>query len=217
MLGSGNCTERQSCASVFPMLVSAAGQLKSARSLAVSIRKSCEKACRWSAWRFAVATPVTALLMRVLSGRGRLCPGAEVLLARVPRQEPFQRRAGEWLPAVAAALVEVSGEGGKQVEAGHRGGGGDGEDDGGVPGGVPVMRAAGVLPGHDRTPDLALCDIVVQRYHRVVAVRGDAVPFAVQGGEGLLRGLGQAGGLHLLLPGLVDHGDRVVPGGLCLL
>src|SRR5712672_3746336 len=76
----------------------------------VSIRKSCEKACRWSAWRFAVATPVTALLMRVLSGRGRLCPGAEVLLARVPRQEPFQRRAGEWLPAVAAALVEVSGE-----------------------------------------------------------------------------------------------------------
>src|SRR5438552_18519175 len=95
----------------------------------VSIRKSCEKACRWSAWRFAVATPVTALLMRVLSGRGRLCPGAEVLRARVPRQEPFQRRAGEWLPAVAAALVEVSGEVGKQVEAGHRGGGGDGEDD----------------------------------------------------------------------------------------
>ena len=35
-------------------------------------------------------------------------------------------------------------------------GGGDGPDDGGVPGGVPVMGAAGVLPGDDRASDHAL-------------------------------------------------------------
>src|SRR6266851_7737537 len=55
---------------------------------------------------------------------------------------------------------------------------------------------------------------IIQADHRVVAVRGEAVPFAVQGGERFLRGLGQAGGGHLLLARLVDRGERGVPRGL---
>ena len=55
-------------------------------------------------------------------------------------QEAFQRLAGGRFPAVAAACVEVLGEPGQDVEAGHPGGRGDGPDDGGVPGGVPVAE-----------------------------------------------------------------------------
>jgi hypothetical protein len=40
---------------------------------------------------------IAALPVR-LSGRGRLCPGAEVSGAGVPGQEPFQVRAGEGFP-----------------------------------------------------------------------------------------------------------------------
>src|SRR5580693_6696754 len=43
------------------------------------------------------------------------------------------------------------------------------------------------------------------------AVRDEPVPFAVQDSERLLRRFLQAGGLHLLLPRLVDHRDRRVP------
>src|SRR6266536_2367095 len=121
----------------------------------VSIRKSCERACRGPAWRLAAAVPVLWLFARVWSGGWRLRPGAEVFGAGVPGQEAFQRRAGEWFPAVAAAFVEVSGEPGQDVQPGHPGGRGDGPDDGGVPGGVPVAGAAGVLPGHHRPADLA--------------------------------------------------------------
>ena len=64
-----------------------------------------------------------------LSGRGRLCPGAEVCGHGAPGQEPFQVRAGEGLAAVAAAGVEVCGEVGEDVQAGHLGGGGDGPCD----------------------------------------------------------------------------------------
>src|SRR4249919_65912 len=46
----------------------------------------------------------------------------------------------------------------------------------------------------------------VQADHRVVPVRGQPVPFAVQGGERLLRGFLQARGGHLLVARLVDHG-----------
>ena len=140
-----------------------------------------------------------------LPGGRRLCPGAEVFGAGVPGQESFQCPACEGFPVVAAAFVEVGGEPGQDVEAGHPGGGGDGPDDGGVPGGVAVAGAAGVLPGHDRPADLAFGGIIVKRQHRVVLVRDEPVPFAVQGGERLLRGFLQAGGSHLLLPGLVDH------------
>ena len=150
-----------------------------------------------------------------LPGRWRrLCPGAEVAGAGVPGQEAFQCRAGEGFPAVAAAFVEVGGEPGQEVQAGHLGGGGDGPDHGGVPGGVPVAGAAGVLPGHDRAADHSLGGVVIEADHRVVAVRGEAVPFAVQGGERFLRRLGQAGGGHLLLARLVDRGERGVPRGL---
>ena len=91
------------------------------RRSAVSTRKSCERACRQPTWRFAVATPVAALPVRGLPvGRG-LCPGSEVFGAGVPGQEPFQRRPGQGLPAVAPAFVEVGGEVGQLVEAGHPG------------------------------------------------------------------------------------------------
>jgi len=135
-----------------------------------------------------------------------LCPGAEVFGAGVPGQESFEVWALGGLAAVAAAFVEVGGEPGQEVQAGHLHGGGDGPDDGGEPGGVPVTGPAGVLPGHDRTADLALGWVIVQPDDREVAVRDEAVPFAVQGGERLVRGRGQAGRGHLLLACLVDRG-----------
>jgi hypothetical protein len=115
-----------------------------------------------AAWRFAVATPVTvAYSCGVLPGRGRLCPGAKVLRACAPGQEPFQCRSGERLPAVAAAFVEVGDEIGEDVQAGHLRGCGDGPDHGGVAGRVTVAGAADVLPGHDGAADLALRFIVI--------------------------------------------------------
>src|SRR2546429_3669398 len=96
------------------------------------MRKSCERACGGRAWRLVAVVRVLWLFARVWSGGWRLCPGAEVFGAGVPGQEAFQRRAGEWFPAVAAAFVEVSGEPGQDVQGGHPGGRGDGPDDGGV-------------------------------------------------------------------------------------
>jgi hypothetical protein len=58
-----------------------------------------------------------------------------VLRAGGPGQEALQCRAGRRFPAVAAACVEVGGEPGWDVEAGHPGGRGESPDDGGVPGG----------------------------------------------------------------------------------
>ena len=127
----------------------------------VSIRKCCEKAFRWPAWRSSSAAPVMALRVRVLPGRGWLGPGAEVFGAGLPGQEAFQRLPAERLAAVPPAFVEVGGQVGEQVQRGHPGGRGDGPDHGGVPGGVPVMGAAGVLPGHDRPAELPLGSIVV--------------------------------------------------------
>src|SRR5216683_122051 len=86
--------------------------------LIVSIRKSCERACRGPTWRFAVATPVLALSARGLSGGRGPCPGAEVFGAGVPWEEAFQCRAGERFPAVAAAFVEVCGQVGQDVQPG---------------------------------------------------------------------------------------------------
>ncbi len=109
----------------------------------------------------AVATPVMALSVRVFSGRGRLGPGAEVLRAGLPGQEPFQRLPAERPAAVAAALVEVGGQVGDQVQRGHLRGRGNAPDHGGVPRGLPVMRSASGLPGHDRPAELALRGIIV--------------------------------------------------------
>src|SRR5215831_6031786 len=114
------------------------------RAQLVSIRKSCERACRWPAWRFSMAM-LAALFVQGLSGGWWLCPGEEVFAAGVPGQESFQRRPGERLAAVAAAFIEVGSQPGQDVEAGHLGGDGDGPDDGGVAGAVPVMGAAGVF------------------------------------------------------------------------
>src|SRR6266550_3224307 len=112
---------------------------KAAAYFAVSIRKCCEKAFRWPAWRSSSAAPVMALRVRVLPGRGWLGPGAEVFGAGLPGQEAFQRLPAERLAAVPPAFVEVGGQVGEQVQRGHPGGRGDGPDHGGVPGGVPVM------------------------------------------------------------------------------
>jgi hypothetical protein len=46
------------------------------------------------------------------------------------------------------------------VEAGHLGGGGDGPDPRGEPGGVLVPGAVGVFPGHDRSADRTLGRVV---------------------------------------------------------
>src|SRR6266536_6622039 len=87
------------------------------------------------------------------AGTGRLCPGMEVFGAGLPGQEPFEARAWRRLAAVASAGVEVSGEIGEGVEAGHLGGGGDSPGRGGKPGGVLVPGPAGVTPGHDGQAD----------------------------------------------------------------
>ena len=65
--------------------------------------------------------------------------------AGVPGQESFEVWALGGLAAVAAAFVEVGGDPGQEVRAGHLHGGGDGPDDGGEPGGVPVTGSAGVF------------------------------------------------------------------------
>ena len=58
--------------------------------------------------------------------------------------------AGEGLAAVAAAFVEVGGQPGQDVQAGHLDGGGDGPDDGGEPGGLVIAgAAASSVTGHD--------------------------------------------------------------------
>ena len=44
-------------------------------------------------------------------------------------------------------------------------------------------------------------------------MRGEPVPFPVEGGERLLRGFLQAGGGRRFPAGLVDDGDHLVPGG----
>ena len=63
----------------------------------------------------------------------------------MPEQEAFQVRAGAGLPVVAAAFVEVCGEVGQDVQAGHLRGGGDGPDAGGEACGVLVAGAVGVF------------------------------------------------------------------------
>jgi hypothetical protein len=44
----------------------------------VSIRKCCQRAFRWPAWRLSSAAPVMALQSRVLIRAGRLGPGPAV-------------------------------------------------------------------------------------------------------------------------------------------
>jgi hypothetical protein len=63
---------------------------------------------------------------------------------------------------VAAAFIEVSGEVGQDVQAGHLRGGGGGPDAGGEPCGVLVAGAVGVLPGHDGPAQGALGWVVIQ-------------------------------------------------------
>src|SRR5215469_5858217 len=119
----------------------------------VSIRKSCERPCRWPAWRSLTATPVMVLLIRSFTAGWRLGPGPEIFRARVPGQEAFQRRPREGLAAVAAAFVEVGGQVGEDIQPGHLHGGGDGPGRGGVLRGALVVGAAGVLAGDDRPAD----------------------------------------------------------------
>ena len=92
------------------------------------------------------AAPVRAGFARGIYPSGGGC--AQVRrssgLAFQGRNGPGRR--GEGFPAVAAAFVEVGGEPGQDVEAGHLDGGGDGPDHGGEAGGVPVTGAACVLP-----------------------------------------------------------------------
>ena len=83
------------------------------------------------------------------AGRGRLRPRVPVFGTGFAGQEPVQFRACQEFPAASAARVQVCGQVGQHVQPGHLGGGGDGPEGGGQPGGVLVPRAAGVLPGDD--------------------------------------------------------------------
>src|SRR6266568_9278904 len=146
-------------------------------SLKVSTRKSCERARRHSAWRSLAATPVTVLLIRGSAVRRRLGPGAEVLGAGVPGQEPAECLAGQGLSVVAAAFIEVGGQVGDDVQPGQLGSRDDGPDTGGGPGGARVMGAASILPGHDRCPDRALGQVIVLRgLHLTGAAQVSALP-----------------------------------------
>ena len=92
-----------------------------------------------AAWRLAVAVPVLWLF-------GRFCPaGAAVARCGGPRWAAVQaNRSGARRRAVSrrlAAFVEVSGEPGQERRR-HRGGRGDGPDDGGVSGRCPRCRTA---------------------------------------------------------------------------
>lgn len=80
----------------------------------------------------------------VSAGLGWLGPGVQVGGRRVPGQESVQVRAGQGLPAVVAAGVEVGGEVGQDVQASLFGGRGDGPDGRGEAGGVV---GAGAVPG----------------------------------------------------------------------
>src|SRR6266568_8233467 len=143
----------------------------------VSTRKSCERARRHSAWRSLAATPVTVLLIRGSAVRRRLGPGAEVLGAGVPGQEPAECLAGQGLSVVAAAFIEVGGQVGDDVQPGQLGSRDDGPDTGGGPGGARVMGAASILPGHDRCPDRALGQVIVLRgLHLTGAAQVSALP-----------------------------------------
>src|SRR6516162_4994820 len=117
----------------------------------VSTRKSCERARRHSAWRSLAATPVAVLLVRGFAVRRWLGPGAEVLGAGVPGQEPAECLAGQGLSVVAAALVEVGGQVGNGVQPGQLGSRDDGPDIGGGPGSrgpsSRVLAGRGLSPG----------------------------------------------------------------------
>src|SRR5512135_1757101 len=126
----------------------------------VSARKSCERTRRHTAWRSLAATPVVVLLLRGFAVRRWLGPGAEVLRAGGPGQEPAEYLAGQGISAVAAAFVEVGGQVGDDVQPGHLGSGDDGPDVGGGAGGIRVMGASGVLPGHNRAADRSLGQVV---------------------------------------------------------
>src|SRR6266702_6679059 len=132
------------------------------RRSGVSIRKSCEWACRRAARPYCEATPWWLLTCGGTAGAGWACPGAEVGGACFPGQESFQSRAGQGLAAVASAGVEVGGEVGQDVQAGHLGCGGDGPGCGGEPGCVTVPGAVGVFPGHDRPADRTLGGVVIE-------------------------------------------------------
>ena len=73
------------------------------------------------------------------------------------------------------------------------GGGGDGPDPGGEVGGPFGVAAVVVLASDDGGAEGAFGFVVVQVEVGEVAVAGQAVPFAVQGGQDLLRGGVQAG------------------------
>lgn len=94
-------------------------------------------------------------------GRGWLGPRVPVFGTGFPGQEPVQFGACQGFPAVAAARVQVCGQVGQHVQPGHAGGGGDGPERGGQPGGVLVPRAAGVLPGDDGAADRPLGRVVI--------------------------------------------------------
>ena len=136
-------------------------------------------------------------------GRG-LCPGSEVLGLAFQGRKRLQRRPGQGLPAVVPAFVEAGGEVGQLVDAGHPGGGGDRQITAALRAVSPLWEPRAffrVTTGPRIASPRRCCP------GSPAGSRGGRSPSISRSrvGERLLRGLGQAGGLRLLLPGLVDH------------
>src|SRR5512135_2289659 len=100
-----------------------------------------------------------------------------------PGQEPVQCQSRGGLAVTAGA--EVAGQVFQRFEVVAFGGGGDGPDPGGQVRGPFGVAAVVVLPPDDRGARGTLGLVVVQVQVREVAVAGQAVPFAVQGGQDL--------------------------------
>ncbi|MDQ1293940.1 MAG: hypothetical protein QG608_1823 [Actinomycetota bacterium] len=114
-----------------------------------------------------------------------------------PGQEPVEGLAVEGFTAGFGAGGEVVGEVGQGFEAVAFGGGGDGPEAGCQVGGPFGVVAVVVLAPDDRGAQGPLTAVVVEIEVGEVAVAGQAVPLAVQGGRHLGGGRVQAGAGYL--------------------
>src|SRR5690242_12425352 len=103
-----------------------------------------------------------------------------------PGQEPVQCGTSGGLAACRGAGVQVAGQVFQWFEVVALGGGGDGPDSGGEVRGPFGVAAVVVLAADDGGAQGTLGLVIVQVQVGEVAVTGQALPFAVQGGQDLL-------------------------------
>ena len=138
--------------------------------------------------RLTTATPAEALSQEFIRQAEAVprCGGIRGWRSRVGT---VPAPAGERFPAVAAAFVEVGGEIDQDVEAGHLGVRVTVQITAALRAVSPLWEPRAFFLVTTRPLIIRLRGVIVERHHRVVPVRGQAVPFAVQGGECFLRGL----------------------------